>query len=148
MNTRKDGVPSAFVRSDAATGAIFLNQGEPFAPGQMLVQKDLAATLRLVSENGVAGFYQGKVGAAIVASSQAGKGIITQADLDQYSTREMKPVECDYRGYGIVSAPPPSSGGVIICEILNVLEGYPLKELGFRSAQAVHYQIEAMRHAY
>jgi len=57
-------------------------------------------------------------------------------------------VECDYRGYHIVSAPPPSSGGVVICEILNIVEGYPLKELGFRSAQAVHYQIEAMRHAY
>ena len=139
---------TADFRKDAATGAIFLNQGEPFAPGQKLVQKDLAATLKLVSEKGEAGFYQGKVGNAIVASSQAGKGIITQADLDQYSTREMKPVECDYRGYGIVSAPPPSSGGVIICEILNVLEGYPLKELGFRSAQSVHYQIEAMRHAY
>jgi gamma-glutamyltranspeptidase/glutathione hydrolase len=139
---------TADFRKDAATGAIFLNQGEPFAPGQKLMQKDLAATLRLVSEKGAAGFYQGKVGSAIVASSQAGKGIITQADLDQYSTREMKPVECDYRGYGIVSAPPPSSGGVIICEILNVLEGYPLKELGFRSAQSVHYQIEAMRHAY
>jgi len=139
---------TADFRKDAATGAIFLNQGEPFAPGQKLVQKDLAATLKLVGEKGTAGFYQGKVGAAIVASSQAGKGIITQADLDQYTTREMKPVECDYRGYGIVSAPPPSSGGVIICEILNVLEGYPLKELGFRSAQSVHYQIEAMRHAY
>ena len=76
------------------------------------------------------------------------KGLITQADLDQYKTREMAPVECNYRGYGVVSAPPPSSGGVVICEILNILEGYPLKELGFRSAQAVHVQIEAMRHAY
>ncbi len=139
---------TADFRKDAATGAIFLNQGEPFAPGQKLVQKDLAATLERVSEKGPAGFYRGPVAAAIVASSQAGKGIITQVDLDQYTTREMKPVECDYRGYGIVSAPPPSSGGVIICEILNVLEGYPLKELGFRSAQSVHYQIEAMRHAY
>ena len=80
--------------------------------------------------------------------SQAGKGIITQADLDQYKTRELAPVECDYRGYHVVSAPPPSSGGVVICEILNILEGYPLKDLGFRSAQSVHYQIEAMRHAY
>ena len=83
-----------------------------------------------------------------MASSQAGKGLITQADLDDYKTRELAPVECDYRGYHVVSAPPPSSGGVIICEILNVLEGYPLKELGFHSAEAVHYQIEAMRHAY
>ncbi|WP_235581357.1 MULTISPECIES: gamma-glutamyltransferase [unclassified Rhizobacter] len=135
-------------RKDAASGAIFLNKGQPFAPGQKLVQKDLAKTLRLISQKGEAGFYKGSVGAAIVASSQAGKGILTQADLDQYKTRELAPVECDYRGYRIVSAPPPSSGGVVICEILNVLEGYPLKDLGFRSAQSVHYQIEAMRHAY
>ncbi|WP_235002021.1 gamma-glutamyltransferase [Rhizobacter sp. OV335] len=135
-------------RKDAASGAIFLNKGEPFAPGQKLVQKDLAKTLRLISQKGEDGFYKGSVGAAIVASSLAGKGILTQADLDQYKTRELAPVECDYRGYRIVSAPPPSSGGVVICEILNVLEGYPLKDLGFRSAQSVHYQIEAMRHAY
>jgi len=135
-------------KKDPATGAIFLNNGTAFAPGQKLVQKDLATTLKLISDKGEEGFYKGPVGAAIVASSQAGKGIITQADLDQYKTREMAPVECNYRGYGVVSAPPPSSGGVVICEILNILEGYPLKELGFRSAQSVHYQIEAMRHAY
>ena len=135
-------------KKDAATAVIFLNNGEAFGPGQKLVQKDLATTLKLISEKGEEGFYKGLVGAAIVASSQAGKGLITQADLDRYKTRELKPVECNYRGYGIVSAPPPSSGGVVICEILNILEGYPLKELGFRSAQSVHYQIEAMRHAY
>jgi len=135
-------------KKDPASAPIFLNKGEPFQVGQKLVQKDLATTLKAVSDKGEAGFYKGSVGAAIVASSQAGKGIITQADLDQYKTRELPPVECDYRGYHVISAPPPSSGGVIICEILNVLEGYPLKELGFRSAQSVHYQIEAMRHAY
>src|SRR5580765_409897 len=135
-------------KKDAATAAIFLNNGEAFAPGQKLVQKDLATTLKLISEKGVDGFYKGPVGAAIVASSRAGKGLITQADLDRYKTRELTPVECTYRGYGIVSAPAPSSGGVVICEILNILEGYPLKELGFRSAESVHYQIEAMRHAY
>ena len=139
---------SADLRKDPASAAIFLIHGEPFAAGQRLVQSDLAATLKLISQKGEEGFYKGPVGAAIVASSQAGKGIITQADLDQYKTRELKPVECSYRGYGVVSAPPPSSGGVVICEILNILEGYPLKELGFRSAQSVHYQIEAMRHAY
>ena len=135
-------------KKDPASAAIFLNKGEPFGVGQKLVQKDLASTLRLISDKGEEGFYKGPTATAIVASSQAGKGIITQADLDQYKTREMKPVECEYRGFGVVSAPPPSSGGAIICEILNVLEGYPLKELGFRSAQSVHYQIEAMRHAY
>jgi gamma-glutamyltranspeptidase/glutathione hydrolase len=135
-------------KKDAATAAIFLNKGQPFQSGQRIVQKDLARTLRLISEKGEDGFYKGPVGAAIVASSRAGKGILTQADLDQYKTRELKPVECNYRGYGVVSAPPPSSGGVVICEILNILEGYPLKEMGFRAAQSVHYQIEAMRHAY
>ena len=135
-------------KKDPATAMIFLDKGEPFAPGRKLVQKDLATTLKAIADKGEAGFYGGAVGAAIVASSSAGKGIITQADLDQYKTREMAPVECNYRGYGVVSAPPPSSGGVVICEILNILEGYPLKDLGFRSAQAVHVQIEAMRHAY
>jgi gamma-glutamyltranspeptidase/glutathione hydrolase len=135
-------------KKDPASAAIFLNHGAPFQVGQKIVQKDLAQTLKAISDKGEDGFYKGPVGAAIVASSQAGKGIITQADLDQYQTRELKPVECNYRGYGIVSAPPPSSGGVVICEILNILEGYPMKELGFRSAQSVHYQIEAMRHAY
>jgi gamma-glutamyltranspeptidase/glutathione hydrolase len=139
---------TADFKEDAVSGAIFLNKGEPFVAGQKLVQKDLAKTLREISVKGTDGFYKGWVGNAIVASSQAGKGLITQADLDQYKTREMAPVECDYRGYHVVSAPPPSSGGVIICEMLNILEGYPLKELGYHSAQAVHYQIEAMRHAY
>jgi gamma-glutamyltranspeptidase / glutathione hydrolase len=135
-------------KHDPATAAIFLNKGEPFRVGQKLVQKDLAKTLRRISEKGADGFYRGPVGKAIVASSWAGQGIIMQADLDRYQTRELVPVECTYRGYGIVSAPPPSSGGVAICEMLNILEGYPLKEPGFRSAQAVQYQIEAMRHAY
>ncbi|MET3390520.1 gamma-glutamyltranspeptidase/glutathione hydrolase [Variovorax sp. 1140] len=139
---------TADFKEDPATAAIFLNKGEPYKVGDKLVQKDLAKTLREISAKGTDGFYKGWVGNAIVASSQAGKGLITQADLDQYKTREMAPVECDYRGYRIVSAPPPSSGGVIICEMLNILEGYPLKDLGYRSAQAVHYQIEAMRHAY
>ncbi|SDW50280.1 gamma-glutamyltransferase [Variovorax sp. YR634] len=139
---------TADFQKDPVSGAIFLNKGQPFQVGQKLVQKDLAKTLREISAKGPDGFYKGWVGNAIVASSQAGKGIITQADLDQYKTRELAPVECDYRGYRVVSAPPPSSGGVIICEMLNILEGYPLKDLGFRSAQSVHYQIEAMRHAY
>ncbi len=134
---------------DPATRAIFLKaDGHAYGAGDKLIQKDLAATLRQIREAGAAGFYKGPVARAIVTSSKAGSGLITQADLDQYTTRELAPVECDYRGYTIVSAPPPSSGGVIICEILNVLEGYPLKEWGFRSAQAVHVQIEAMRHAY
>src|SRR5450631_1045759 len=135
-------------RKDLPTAAIFLNQGQPYRVGERLVQTDLARTLQRIRDAGAPGFYQGPVGEAIVAASRSGKGIITQTDLDQYRTRERAPVECDYRGYHIVSAPPPSSGGVILCEMLNVLEGYPLKDLRFRSAQSAHFQIEAMRHAY
>lgn len=130
------------------SGAIFLSNGEPMQVGQKLVQKDLGKTLREISEKGADGFYKGWVADAIVTSSQANKGIITQADLDKYKTRELAPIECDYRGYHVVSAPPPSSGGVVICEIMNILDGYPMKDLGYHSAQGMHYQIEAMRHAY
>ena len=131
-----------------ATSEIFLNKGQPFAVGQRLVQHDLADTLRLIGEHGVDGFYRGKTAAAIVKASRASGGIIDQEDLERYETRELPPVECDYRAYHVISAPPPSSGGVAICEMLNILEGYPLRELGWGSAQALHYEIEAMRHAY
>ena len=130
------------------SGSIFLHNGEPMQVGQKLVQKDLGKTLREISAKGADGFYKGWVADALVTSSQANKGIITQADLDKYKTRELAPVECDYRGYHVVSAPPPSSGGVVICQIMNILDGYPMKELGYHSAQGLHYQIEAMRHAY
>ena len=136
------------LRKDPASSAIFLDAGEPFRPGGRLFQKDLAGTLRGIAEHGAAGFYGGPVGAAIVASSRSGGGLIVQADLDRYRTRELAPIECDYRGYHVVSAPPPSSGGVVVCQMLNILEGYPLAELGWGSAQAIHYEIEAMRHAY
>ncbi len=136
------------LRDDPPSAKIFLINGQSPTAGHRLVQKDLANTLSQISIRGADGFYKGRVGTAIVAASSAGKGIITKADLDQYRPREMAPVECDYRGYRIVSAPPPSSGGVVVCEILNIVEGYPLNALGFHSAQAVHFQIEAMRHAY
>ncbi|MBA3023198.1 MAG: gamma-glutamyltransferase [Gammaproteobacteria bacterium] len=142
------GMATQAFRIDAPSAAIFLQRGQPYQVGQRLIQKDLARTLRQISQHGSTGFYQGPVAKALVASSQSNGGIIAQADLDQYRTRELAPIECSYRGYGIVSAPPPSSGGVTLCEMLNILEAYPLSELGFHSAQAVHYQIEAMRHAY
>ena len=135
-------------RKDPASAAIFLNRGQPWQPRATLKQPELARTLRRSRARGAHGFYKGETAAALVAASRAGGGIIAQADLDAYDVREMSPLECDYRGFHIVSAPPPSSGGVVICEILNVLEGYPLSEYGFGSARAVHVQIEAMRQAY
>lgn len=139
---------AAGLRKDATSAAIFLRDGKAPEAGDRLVQKDLAATLRAIRAQGPAGFYAGPVSRAIVAASQAGKGFLAQADFDQYQVRERVPISCNYRGYLIVSAPPPSSGGVVLCEILNILEGYPLRDWGFRSARAVHHQIEAMRHAY
>jgi gamma-glutamyltranspeptidase / glutathione hydrolase len=136
------------LRQFPATANIFLNKGEPFVAGQKLLQPDLAATLRLIRSKGADGFYRGKTAAAIVKASREGGGILEQADLDRYKTRELSPIECDYRAYHVISAPPPSSGGVALCEMLNILEGYRLREFGWGSAQALHYEIEAMRHAY
>jgi gamma-glutamyltranspeptidase/glutathione hydrolase len=135
-------------RKDSASAAIFLNDGQPWQPGATLKQPDLARTLKLIRARGAAGFYEGETATRLVAASRAGGGILSQADLDAYDVREMPPLECDYRGFRVVSAPPPSSGGVVICEILNVLEGYPLADYGWGSARAVHVQIEAMRQAY
>jgi gamma-glutamyltranspeptidase/glutathione hydrolase len=135
-------------RKDAASAVIFLDRGQRWQPRAIFKQPDLARTLRRIRARGAEGFYKGETAAALVAASRAGGGIISQADLDAYDVREMPPLECDYRGFRIVSAPPPSSGGVVICEILNVLEGYPLSEYGFGSARAIHVQIEAMRQAY
>ena len=103
------GTATADFGRDAPSAAIFLNKGQPFGVGQKLVQKDLAETLRLISEKGTDGFYKGTVGAAIVAASQGGNGIFTQADLDPYRTRGLAPLECGYRGYRGISAPPPRS---------------------------------------
>ena len=86
--------------------------------------------------------------AKIVAASKAGGGILATRDFADYQARELKPLECDYRGYHMISAPPPSSGGVVLCETFNILEGYPIGELGFHSAAGTHLLTEAMRRAY
>jgi gamma-glutamyltranspeptidase / glutathione hydrolase len=135
-------------RKDPASAAVYLANNQTMPVGMLFRQKDLARTLRNISRAGADGFYKGETAAAILASSHAGKGILTQADFDAYKAREMPPLECDYRGFHIVAAPPPSSGGVVLCEVLNILEGYPLGEYGWGSAKAVHFEIEAMRRAY
>lgn len=135
-------------RKDKPTAAIFTNKGHAWAPGAKLVQADLGRTLQLISDKGPGAFYQGPIAAQIVAASKAHGGIMTVADFAGYKAREMKPLECDYRGWHMISAPPPSSGGVVLCETLNILEGYKIGELGFHSAQGTHYLIEAFRRAY
>ncbi|AMX96721.1 gamma-glutamyltransferase [Mesorhizobium sp. M7A.F.Ca.US.014.04.1.1] len=134
---------------DPAAAAIFLKpDGKPYGIGERLVQPDLAASLAAISEKGTDAFYKGAIADAIIKASGAKGGILAKPDFEQYAVRELKPVTCTYRGYEITSSPPPSSGGIIICEILNVLEGYPLSYLGAGSAETVHVMVEAMRYAY
>lgn len=128
---------------------IFLRKdGTPLQPGDKLIQTDLANTLEAISKRGPDAFYKGKIPAAVEAASKKGGGIITAADFANYKVTETAPVTCSYRGYKFVSAPPPSSGGVTLCETLNILEGYDLKSMGFNSAASIHTLTEAMRHAY
>jgi len=134
---------------DPATAAIYTKpNGAPFSTGDKLIQPDLGAALSSISEQGPDGFYKSATADAIVKASQDKGGILAKTDFEQYKVRELDPVKCNYRGYEIISSPPPSSGGVIICEILNVLEGYPLSYTGYGSADTVHLMVEAMRHAY
>jgi gamma-glutamyltranspeptidase/glutathione hydrolase len=135
-------------QKDGPSAAIFLKNGQSYRVGDVLVQKDLAASLRMISQMGPYAFYRGPIAEAIVKSSQAGGGILSKADFEQYSAREMKPIECHYKDYTLYSAPPPSSGGITLCELANIVEPYPLKEWGFNSARTVHVLVEAMRHAY
>ncbi|MER9740032.1 gamma-glutamyltransferase [Mesorhizobium sp. M0187] len=140
---------AARLAKDPAAAAIFLKpDGKPYGAGERLLQPDLAASLAAISEKGADAFYKGAIADAIVKASGARGGILAKADFEQYKVRELQPVSCTYRGYEITSSPPPSSGGVIICEILNVLEGYPLSYLGAGSAETVHVMVEAMRYAY
>ncbi|MGN6588852.1 MAG: gamma-glutamyltransferase [Sphingomicrobium sp.] len=135
-------------RKDPATAAIFLNHGEPWKGGDRFVQADLGRSLQQIATTGPSAFYNGPIAAKIVAASKAHGGIMALADFANYRARELKPLECDYRGYHIISAPPPSSGGIVICETLNILEGYPIAKLGFHSAAGTHLLVEAMRRAY
>jgi gamma-glutamyltranspeptidase/glutathione hydrolase len=134
---------------DPVAANIFLRPGgSRFAEGNRLVQPALAATLEEIGEHGSNGFYRGRIATMVAQASSANGGILTARDFAEYAVTETPPLTCSYRGYRIVSAPPPSSGGTALCEILNILEGYELKSLGNRSAAAVHLLVEAMRRVY
>lgn len=133
---------------DAASAAIFLDAGKPFEKGHRLVQADLGRMLQLIADKGADAFYKGEIAQKIAASSKAHGGILTTADFAAYRAVERTPLECDYRGYHVISAPLPSSGGVVICETLNILSAYPMGDLGWHSAQNVHYLTEALRRAF
>lgn len=136
-------------KQDPEVARIFLKpDGRAFQPGDLLVQTDLANTLEKIAKNGPSAFYEGEIPKAVEEASKKNGGILTAKDFADFTITDTAPVSCTYRGYQFISAPPPSSGGVTICQTLNILEGYDLKEMGFNSAEYIHTLTEAMRHAY
>ncbi|CAN5856130.1 gamma-glutamyltransferase [soil metagenome] len=131
-----------------ASRAIFFKGDRPLQAGEKLVQKDLANSLRLIARHGPAAFYEGEIAQKIVAEMQAHHGLMTRADLKNYQAIEREPVKGNYRGYQVMSMPPPSSGGVHIVQMLNLLEPYPLRQQGVNSAQNLHLMTEVMKLAY
>lgn len=131
------------------TADIFLKEGKIYQVGERLVQKKLAKTLRLIGEEGTPVFYQGKIADEIVQASQKHHGFITKQDLAQYSVTFEKPMTCRYRGKSLLVTPPPSTGGITLCELLKVLEGFPLKTYGhYDSIQNLNVNLEAIRYVY
>jgi gamma-glutamyltranspeptidase/glutathione hydrolase len=145
-----DSLPQAAVRLARwpSTAKIFLRDGVVLQPGDRLVQSDLAATLEAIAREGPRAFYIGPIADRIVAAVRGAGGRMTRLDLESYRPMLRRPVRGTYRGYDIVSMPPPSSGGVHLVQMLNILEGYDLRALGAGSAEATHLMIEAMRRAY
>ncbi|HEY4316232.1 MAG TPA: gamma-glutamyltransferase [Herbaspirillum sp.] len=132
----------------ASSRAIFFKDGRPLKSGEKLVQTDLAHSMQLIGREGPAAFYEGAIARKIVAEMARHGGAISAADLKDYRVVERQPIAGDYRGYRVVSMPPPSSGGVHIIEMLNILERYPLREYGVDSAQTIHLMAETMKLAY
>ena len=131
-----------------ATRAIFWKGGAPLKSGDRLVQKDLAQSMRLISQQGAKAFYQGAIAQKIAAEMAPHANALTLQDLRDYKVVEREPVRGSYRGYQIVTMPPPSSGGAHLLQILNMMESWPMNQWGADSAQSVHYMTEAMKLAY
>lgn len=131
-----------------ATVAAFTNAGAPYAAGDTWKQPDLGRTLERIRDDRADGFYRGATARLIAAEMRRGGGLITEEDLDRYEARERSAIEGTYRGYDVISMPPPSSGGVAIVAALNILEEYDLASMGHNSAEYLHHVAEAMRRAF
>jgi gamma-glutamyltranspeptidase/glutathione hydrolase len=131
-----------------ASIAAFSKNGVPYEAGETLKQPDLARTLERIATQGPTGFYEGETASLVEKEMAAHDGLITRADLKSYAAVRRPVVTGTYRGYDIISMPPPSSGGVGIIEMLNILEGYDLKAMGFASAAQIHIMAESMKRAY
>lgn len=128
--------------------AIFWKEGEPLKKGDTLVQANLAKSLEMIAENGPDEFYKGTIAEQIAQEMQKNGGLITKEDLAAYKAVERTPISGDYRGYQVYSMPPPSSGGIHIVQILNILENFDMKKYGFGSADAMQIMAEAEKYAY
>lgn len=143
-----EGLKDRLTRYPSAAKIFYKDGGELYKPGETLVQADLANTLKKIAAEGPDGFYKGEVADAIAKSVTDAGGAITPEDMTAYKAIERKPVSGTYRGYEVVSMPPPSSGGVHLVQILNTLEGYPIGALGANSSETIHLMAEAMKYAY
>lgn len=130
-----------------ASRRIFQRDGKYYQAGEVLKQPELARTLERIAKN-PEDFYHGAMARELAAAIAKGGGLVTADDLAQYEVKEREPIRGTYRGYDIISTPPPSSGGIALVEILNILEGFDLAKLGNRSAGAIHLTVEAFRRAF
>ncbi len=131
-----------------STAEIFLKNGRALEDGDVLIQRDLAETLKRIRDAGAEGFYGGKTAKMVHQFMKKNDGLITKNDLKKYEAEEMEPITGSYRGYEIIGMPPPSSGGVAVVEMLNILEGFDLQKYGQNSAESIHLITEAMRRAF
>ncbi len=131
-----------------ASLAQFSRKGEPYEMGDLLKQEDLAKTLERIALRGPKGFYGGETAALIEKEMRANGGLVTRADLEDYKVFRRAPLVGSYRGHEVLSVPPPSSGGVVLLECLNLLEGYDLRSMGFGSSRYLHHVAEALRRAF
>ncbi|MCP4104135.1 MAG: gamma-glutamyltransferase [Desulfobacteraceae bacterium] len=137
------------MQASKASMAIFFKEGgKPYGVGELLIQKDLARTLRLIAQKGTDTFYKGQIADLIVADMEANGGLITKEDLAAYKPAIRKPIHGNYRGYDIYSMPTPSSGGIHIVQILNLLEPFPISYLGHNTADTIHVMAESMKLAF
>ncbi len=126
---------------------VFQRNGDYYKPGEIFRQPDLARTLERIAQN-PDDFYHGALARQLAAAIQKGGGLITAQDLANYEVKEREPVRGTYRGYEVLSAPPPSSGGIVLIEALNILEGFDLAQMQSRSSQYIHFTVEAFRRAF
>ena len=131
-----------------ATAAIFTREGEPFKEGDVLIQADLARTIKRIMEDGRGGFYKGEVAALIAADMRANGGLISEDDLAAYDPVGRRPITCEFAGYTILSMPPPSSGGILLCQMLAMLSEFDLRRLGHNSSPYIHLLTEVEKLAY